>query len=76
MIKSEQYSKYMVDVLQELLAVDSPTGFSKNVNQKLTEILNALGYTAVETNKRLVKVSVKGKSNAKKFGQNEKRNPA
>ena len=60
------YKKYLLDVLQELLGVDSPTGFSKAVNAKLKEILEKIGYESTESNKRFVKVSVKGESSEKK----------
>ena len=49
------------------MAVDSPTGFSRAVNRKLEEILKGMGYRAQVTNKRLVKVSVAGRSHEKRI---------
>lgn len=63
----ESYKEYTLSALVELLGVDSPTGFSKAVNEKLTDMLAKIGYQAETTNKRLVKVSVKGKSSEKKL---------
>ena len=63
----ESYKEYTLSALVELLGVDSPTGFSKAINEKLTDMLAKIGYQAETTNKRLVKVSVKGKSSEKKI---------
>ena len=63
----ESYKEYTLSALVELLGVDSPTGFSKAINEKLTDMLAKIGYQAETTNKRLVKVSVKGKSSEKKL---------
>ena len=67
MISEKVYEKYMLDALQEILAVDSPTGFSKCINEKLVGMLKELGYNAEVTNKRAVRVCVKGKSSEKKL---------
>ena len=67
MINVNNYQEYMLSALQEIMAVDSPTGFSANINKKLIEMLKGMGHGCVETNKRLVKVSVKGKSSEKKI---------
>ena len=67
MILQTVYEEYMLSALQEILAVDSPTGFSKAVNEKLVDMLKKLGYEAIVTNKRGVQVSVKGKSSAKRL---------
>ncbi|MBQ5868063.1 MAG: hypothetical protein IIW68_01895, partial [Lachnospiraceae bacterium] len=47
--------------------VDSPTGFSRAVNEGLQGHIEELGYAVEISNKRLVKVSVKGKSSAKRL---------
>ena len=67
MISQKIYENYMLKALQEILAVDSPTGFSKAINEKLAEMLKTLGYDAEVTNKRAVRVCVKGKSAEKKL---------
>ena len=66
-IQANDYQEYMLSVLKEILGVDSPTGFSKAVNEKLCEMLSALGYAVETSNKRLVKVRIKGKSSEKKI---------
>ena len=67
MISEKIYENYMIESLQEILSVDSPTGFSKSINEKLVEMLAKLGYDAEVTNKRAVRVSVKGESSEKKL---------
>ncbi|MBR2341556.1 MAG: M42 family metallopeptidase [Clostridia bacterium] len=67
MISEKNYEKYMLDSLKEILAVDSPTGFSKSINEKLVEMLTKLGYKVEVTNKRAVRVGVKGKCSEKKL---------
>ena len=66
-VQINDYKEYMISALKELLDVDSPTGFSKAVNEKLSLMLATLGYDCVLSNKRFVKVSVKGKSDCKKL---------
>ncbi len=66
MLRVEAYVNYIKETLSELMAVDSPTGFSKKINQTLVNIVGRLGLQAQTTNKRLVKVFVKGKSAEKK----------
>lgn len=67
MIKAEKYKDFILFSLKEIMAVDSPTGFSRAVNQKLEELLRGMGYSTQTTNKRLVKVSVAGRSHDKKI---------
>ena len=67
MINVKEYQEYMLSALKEIMAVDSPTGFSAKINEKLVKMLKEMGHVCVETNKRLVKVSVKGKSDEKKI---------
>ena len=66
MAKAEGYKKFIVETLKSIMAVDSPTGFSKEINRKLAELLAEAGYAAETTNKRLVKVSVRAKSTIKR----------
>ena len=54
MIKAEEYKEFIISSLKEIMAVDSPTGFSGAVNRKLEEMLKEMGYRAQVTNKRLV----------------------
>ena len=66
MKKAYNYQQSLVDILQKLMQVDSPTGFSQNINQMLVEMLAKIGYDAMVTNKRLVKVSIKGQSSERR----------
>ena len=66
MRKAEEYYVYICNTLADILSVDSPTGFSRAVNQRLTEYLEEMGYACSVSNKRLVKVSVAGRSNEKR----------
>ena len=62
MKKAETYCKFLIETLEKLTSVDSPTGFSARINNLLVKLLAQMGYTATVTNKRLVKVSVRGLS--------------
>lgn len=66
-MNASAYQKFILSTLQEIMPVDSPTGFPEKINEKLTDLVEQWGYTAEKTNKRLVKVSVKGKSSEKKL---------
>lgn len=57
---------YVKKIAVELFGCDSPTGYSKNVNQLLLRFLNELGYEAKETNKGNIKVFIEGKDHSKK----------
>ena len=63
-MQAKKYQEFLISVL---MSVDSPTVFSKSINQKLAEILKNIGYASETSNKRFVKVSVKGKDSAKKI---------
>lgn len=58
--------EYLFSTIKQLMAVDSPTGFSKAINEKLTQMLADMGYCAEVSNKRFVKVSVAGKDRKKR----------
>lgn len=66
-MNANAYQDFTLSVLQEIMSVDSPTGFSEKINAKLASLVEGWGYKAEQTNKRLVKVSVKGKSSEKKL---------
>lgn len=67
MVQAKNYKQFIEENIKAVMAVDSPTGFSKAINEKLVQILQNMGYQPETTNKRLVKVSVKGKSSDKKL---------
>lgn len=58
--------EYVKEIAFKLFLCDSPTGYSKNVNQLLLDLLDELGYQAQLTNKGNVKVFILGKDHSKK----------
>lgn len=60
----EKYTAYAIDRTMELLAIDSPTGYTTNVVKRLCHIISDLGFTPQVTNKGNVFVKVGGKGNA------------
>ena len=56
---------YFKEVAKQIFNVDSPSGYSKNVNNLLISLLNELGYEASLTNKGNVFLKVLGESNEK-----------
>ena len=58
--------EYIKEIALKLFLCDSPTGFSKNVNNLLLELLKELGYNATLTNKGNVKLFIEGKNHSKK----------
>ena len=60
----EKYTAYAIDRTMELLAIDSPTGYTTNVVKRLCHIISDLGFTPQVTNKGNVFVEVGGKGNA------------
>lgn len=67
MFQAEKYKSFIIDTLKELMSVDSPTGFPAAINAKLRDLLAGIGYESEESNKRFLKVSVKGKSSEKRL---------
>ena len=57
---------YVKKIAVELFGCDSPTGYSKNVDQLLLRFLTELGFEAKETNKGNIKVFIEGKDHSKK----------
>ena len=41
----EKYTDYILEQLQKLLSIDSPTGYTKNVTDYLMDEYKAMGYT-------------------------------
>ena len=48
-IKMEEITKYILEQLQNLLSIDSPTGYTKNVTDYLMAEYKKLGYTPKRT---------------------------
>lgn len=60
----KKYMKYMMEQLQALLAIDSPSGFTDQVTDYLLKEYTRLGYTPVKTKKGGVLVELGGEGNA------------
>ena len=56
---------YFKETAEKIFNVDSPSGYSHNVNKLLIELLSELGYEGNLTNKGNVYIKVLGESNAK-----------
>ena len=56
---------YFKETAHKIFNIDSPSGYSENINKVLIELLNELGYTATLTNKGNVALKVAGESNEK-----------
>ncbi len=59
--------EYIKEIAPKLFLCDSPTGFSKNINEMLLNLLKDLGYQAKLTNKGNVKLFIEGKDHSKKI---------
>lgn len=58
--------EYIKEISLKLFLCDSPTGFSKNVNMLLLDLLKELGYDTELTNKGNVKLFIEGQNHSKK----------
>ena len=56
---------YFKEVAHKIFNIDSPSGYSENINNVLIKLLNKLGYTATLTNKGNVALNVVGESSEK-----------
>ena len=56
---------YFKETAHKIFNIDSPSGYSENINKVLIELLNELGYTATLTNKGNVALKVTGESSEK-----------
>ena len=56
---------YFKETAHKIFNIDSPSGYSENINKVLIELLNELGYTATLTNKGNVALKVVGESSEK-----------
>ena len=60
----QQYMDYIMEQLKNLLAIDSPSGFTEKVTDYLMKEYQSLGYTPEETKKGGVLVDLGGQGNA------------
>lgn len=58
----EKYTDYILEQLQKLLSIDSPTGYTKNVTDYLMDEYKAMGYLPTQTVKGGVLVDLGGKN--------------
>ena len=56
---------YFKETAHKIFNIDSPSGYSENINKVLIGLLNELGYTATLTNKGNVALKVAGESSEK-----------
>ena len=56
---------YFKEIAHKIFNIDSPSGYSENINKLLIELLEYLGYKATLTNKGNVALKVIGESNEK-----------
>lgn len=56
---------YIKQIAYRIFGCDSPSGYSKNINEILVDELNKLGYEGTITNKGNVKVFIKGNDESK-----------
>jgi len=54
--------EYFKETLTELLSIDSPTGYTKNVVTKLEEYIQKIGFNYYKTNKDNIVVDIPGKN--------------
>ena len=58
----KKYTDYILEQLQKLLSIDSPTGYTKNVTDYLMDEYKAMGYLPTQTVKGGVLVDLGGKN--------------
>ncbi len=59
----QEYKDYMLQQLQALLAIDSPSGYTKNVQDYVNGELTRLGYTPENPNKGGIRAHLGGEGN-------------
>lgn len=64
----KQYQDYMLSVLKDLMAIDSPSGFCDKAAAFLVQKAQECGYTGKITNKGAVEIEVKGRDSSKRIG--------
>lgn len=57
-----------IDIAKTIFSYDSPSGYTKDVIDKIKMMLESYGYNPIITNKGTLKVSVLGKNHDKKIG--------
>lgn len=57
--------EYLSQIIKQIFACDSPTGYSHNINQTLLQLLNNLGYYPEITNKGNIQLFIEGKNHSK-----------
>ena len=57
----KEYSNYIMEQTVNLLNIDSPSGYGKNVMEYLQKELNGMGVSTIKTRKGGVVATIKGK---------------
>ena len=61
-----KYENFLKEIAPKIFLTDSPTGYSNNIDNVITEILNNLGYTNIKrTNKGNLLIEIEGEDNSK-----------
>jgi len=61
-MKTELNKEYVLEILKDILAVDSPSGFTGNALKKLMEYAEKIGFPYETTNKGNLMITIPGKS--------------
>ena len=60
------YKNYLKEIAHKIFLTDSPTGYSKNIDDVITKILKEIGYTNIKkTNKGNLLLEIEGENNTK-----------
>lgn len=63
-INIQKYLDYILDKTQKILAIDSPSGFTKKATNYIMEEYAALGYTPTQTTKGGILCEISSNTNA------------
>lgn len=54
--------QYYFDMLKKIMSVDSPSGFTNNVTDTITDVISSLGFPVEILNNGTIKTTIKGKT--------------
>ncbi len=58
---------FLKNIINDIFLTDSPSGYSKNINKKITTVLDTLGYTDYRISpKGMIEVKIAGEDSSKK----------
>ena len=64
----DKYIEYTLEILKNIMAIDSPSGFTKEVTKYLNEIALEMGYETSFTNKGNLLITVHGENEEEAIG--------